>query len=517
MNLPKPYKTIWLLACLAFSAFAGRAQPEFEYISGKTIRDWQSGGQGQWVVERNPAEPDLRGRPPAYKLTWQPYADTPGSLRSKVFTISRAMQEFEIAGVSGFTGAKRADFNRVRLLSYPGGEILRETTTNGYMTLTTERWPTHDLLGKKVQVEIFAPGLYNWFGTDLLWLSLENYRQVDPQEIANPEMVRLQALRIDAGAQPVFCRSIPFLAAAPALRGESARKLEGGTETIPVDATARTLFLLGMINHGWENGVAHWGEHPETLEERQDQNHIGNPVGELRITYESGQVDEIPLIVGSTIWFSSHWSHGASHEVSVPCREPFASRPGYMEVLRKTLLVKEDIHEASMASDHAHFYLSVNPRPDKIKQIQVLDSPHTRGRPLVSAVTIAGERQRGLHSFGRMGVDPEDLEAAVDPAQPVDYTQGTDNLARILYTRDEDLPRDPEMLAMPPGLDATSIRFMGGTEAAWLSNIWTANLVQGISVKPGKTAPGTAVTAGSAPGASRGYTRRPIPGRATIS
>ncbi len=472
-------KIMILAACLAGSFSMADAQVVFKVISENTISEWKQVGEGQWVVEKNTAESDLRGWAPAYKLFWQPNADTlTGSLRSAVFTIKKPLQEFDIAGVSGFKVDEQGDFNRVRLISYPQGEILRETTTNGYASLNTERWYTYDLIGKKVQIEIFSPVLYNWFGTDLQWVALENYRQVDHEENAEISVVQLQAVKIDDNAQPVFCRSVPFLAAATGLRGTSARMLDGDTETIPVNAEAETLFLLGMTNQGWENGVAHWGEHPETREERDDQNYIGNQVGALKIEYEDGVVDNIPLVVGSTIWFSSHWSHGASHEVSVPCREPFASRPEYMEVLRNTLLVKEDIYDASMASDYKQFYLVVKPRPEKIKNLQIVDSPDTRGRPLISGITIAGKKQKGLYRFGKLEVDPDDLVPGVDAGQPIDYLEGVGKLSRVLYTRDEDLPKDPEILEMPADLDATSIRFTGGDEADWLSNIWTANLVQ---------------------------------------
>ena len=40
------------------------------------------------------------------------------------------------------------------------------------------------------------------------------------------------------------------------------------------------------------------------------------------------------------------------------------------------------------------------------------------------------------------------------------------------------MPGDPDRVLIPESLDATTIRFMGGKEAVWLSNIWAANLAQ---------------------------------------
>ncbi len=55
----------------------------------------------------------------------------------------------------------------------------------------------------------------------------------------------------------------------------------GADETIPVGSPARTLYLLGMINDGWDSGLAHWGEHFELRETREDQVQIGTSIGEI--------------------------------------------------------------------------------------------------------------------------------------------------------------------------------------------------------------------------------------------
>jgi len=476
---PSNIKQLIMAGFMVLVSSATMAQPVFKSITPESISDWQQEGSGQWEAVKNDNESDLKGRAPSFLLYWRPDADTiSGSLKSPVFTINKPLQEFDIGGSNGLNATRQWDNNRIRLVSHPDGEILREMITNGYAYLSPERWNTYDLIGRKVYLEIYSPVLYNFFGEKLQWIALENYQQADPEIQNEVSKVLLQAVQIDADARTVFCRSLPFLAATVGLRGESRRINEGNTEIIPVGANAETLYLLGMTNQGWEHGVAHWSEHPETREIRDDQNYTGNRVGTLMIEYEKGGFDSIPLIVGSTIWFASHWSHGASHEVSVPCREPFASRPEYMTVFRDAIRLYEDTRDGTLSSDFKQFYLAVKPGSGKIKAIHVEDSPETRGRPLISGITLSGEKQDGLYQFGETVVNPGDLIPRVDFRAPGDYMEDAEKISRILYTREEDLPSETEILNLPADLDATSIRFTGSAEADWLSNIWTANLQQ---------------------------------------
>jgi hypothetical protein len=448
-------------------------------ITPETISEWTSEGEGVFEVNVNAASSDLRGIAPENKLFWRAENDSSaGVLRSGSFKIEKAIQLFDIAGVGGFNKLKQAESIRLRLRTKRGDVIQRETNTSGYASLTTERWYTPDLIGEEVYLEIYSPALKTFFDVSDIWMALENYKQEDFPIPEHPVEASLQAVPIDEKARLTFCRSLPFLVSDPGMRGKSERKPEGNSEVIPLNATAETLYLLGMINQGWENGVAHWSEHPETLREREDQVYIGKQLGTLIIHYQEGTADRIPLVFGSNMWVSQHWSHGASHDVSVPTKEPFASRPEYMSVLSNTLLVKEDIHEASFASDYKHYYLAIKPRPQEILSIELVDDPTTRGGPMISAITLEGKKQKGLHAFGKMQLESSDLEMRLDVTEKPDYKVGAESLAQILYTHEDDLPEEPDQVLIPGSLDATTIQFLGGKEAKWLSNIWAANLLQ---------------------------------------
>src|SRR6056297_4287208 len=249
-------------------------------LSPSGILKWEQSGDGTWQVVANKQVESFKGLSPQNLLFWHPdEKGDDGFLRSEVFTIEKEFQVFKVAGSWGMDSEGNLDYNRIRLISYPGGKVLRETITSNYQNLSEERWSTHDLIGEKVQVEIFSPAIYNSLGDNIEWLAFENYRQEALALPANSLSEKIQAVQIDDHASMVYCRSIPFLAVNPALRANTTRIPKENREIIPVNAKADKLFLLGMINYGWENGVAHWSEHPEMRKERDDQNYIGNSIG----------------------------------------------------------------------------------------------------------------------------------------------------------------------------------------------------------------------------------------------
>ena len=64
----------------------------------------------------------------------------------------------------------------------------------------------------------------------------------------------LVAISIDEPSQKVYCRTLPFLTVLPEKRTSTKRIITSQSETIPVGVKAETLYLLGMINEGWDQG-----------------------------------------------------------------------------------------------------------------------------------------------------------------------------------------------------------------------------------------------------------------------
>jgi hypothetical protein len=227
------------------------------FASG-TLQGWTVENEQTWRISLNPPFFSPQGVQPGYVVnSLEAGESNTGTLRSPVFTIRKPMQRFLIAGWDGTLNAQNdGDRNWVLLRSYPDGVILRRAHTPGRNTLTPVKWVTADLIGRQVYLEVIdgkpviRPGGF-------AWIAFAAYRQEDVPVAKPVERNDLYAVPIDEGAEVVLCRSIPFLAAAPERRGTSRRQVEGTRETIPVHAQAETLYLLGMMNEGWDYGVAH--------------------------------------------------------------------------------------------------------------------------------------------------------------------------------------------------------------------------------------------------------------------
>ncbi|MBE0652841.1 MAG: hypothetical protein IH594_03525, partial [Bacteroidales bacterium] len=176
-------------------------------ITPSNISKWEQHGKGNWQVIANKQEKSLKGIAPEYLLHWSPdERGSQGILRSEVFTIEKELQVFSIAGTWGRNSSGKLDYNRLRLISYPDGDLLRETVSNNYPFLSEERWSTQDLIGKKVQLEIISPSVYNFLGDSIEWIAFGKYRQAGKALSANPQSELIQAIRIDENASPVYCR-----------------------------------------------------------------------------------------------------------------------------------------------------------------------------------------------------------------------------------------------------------------------------------------------------------------------
>ncbi len=450
------------------------------FASG-TFDGWTVEGESTWSIGRNPELLTNPGDPPRF------VADSlfkgeqhTGVLRSRPFVVAKGYQRFSIAGWDGTAGGVNdGDRNFVLLRSHPDGEVLRRTHTPGGNKLVPAKWDTHDLIGRQVYVEVvdanpvIRPGGF-------AWIAFADYRQEESPAMKAP--VRrddLYGVRIDDGAERVVCRTLPFLAAHPGKRGKTRRQVAGERETIPVGTAAESVYLLGMINEGWDYGLAHWGEHPELRTTRDDQVHIGTRIGDLEIRYAGGAADRIPVRIGATAWFVAQWAHGPTHGISTPIREPFASRPDCAALLAKALRIRESTEVGGEDNRHAHYFLGIRPRPEPVESIIVYDNPAVRGRPLVSAITLAAPKAtEGLLPFGTWRADASDLQPAFESRAPGDWSGDLVALADALYTREADLPRKVDVIDLPDGLKAARIRFTGGVEADMLSNLWTANLAQ---------------------------------------
>ncbi|RKX39669.1 MAG: hypothetical protein DRP64_13950, partial [Verrucomicrobia bacterium] len=468
---------------MALLAGAAVQASELDFESG-TLGKWQTDKPQVWQVSamNHPSEKAI-----AACSLGQGEAGT-GTLRSPSFTITSTRQAFFIAGADGTAeNTNDGESNFFYLKSHPDGEILRKMSPPGTAVYSKAQWDTVDLLDRKVYLELVDgnPGL-NPRG--FAWIGIAGYHQDEDAVISDP-VTRddLYGVDIDSEAEVVLCRSVPFSLGqkgtlaphamiAISNQGDTTRRFEGDKEIIPIGTSAESLYLLGMIN-SWDFGLAHWGEHPEFWDERPDQIFVGSEIGQLEIRYADGKSDIVPLKIGATAWFVQAWAYGPTHSWTQSVQEPFASRTDYRKILDDSLKLKEQPSNATSSTVPQHFYLAVKPRSEKIESIIIHNNTKLRGRPVVSAITLANPNgKKGLSAFGKRTFSKADLEPQITSSAKHDFSPQLKKLARVLYTRESDLPKKVELIDFPAGIKAAKIRFKGDRFADMLSNIWVANL-----------------------------------------
>lgn len=454
-------KAFLVMAILAGSVVGTAIASELDFESG-TLGGWKSDDPEIWQITAT----DLpRGKATAVTSIGQGEAGT-GVLRSPVFTITGTRQLFYIAGADGTAETINGGNNNfLYLKSHPDGKILRKMSPPGTHIYTEAHWDTTDLIGHKVYLELVDgnPGLHP---VGFAWIGFAGYRQDEGATIEDP-VVRddLYGVGIGPGAETMLCRSVPFCI------GQKEDR-----EVIPIGTAAKTIYLLGMIN-SWDFGLAHWSEHPEFWDERPDQIFVGSEIGKLEILYADGKSDLVPLQIGTTAWFAQAWAYGPTHNWAQGIREPFASRPEYRKVLDAALKLKEQPFPSTSKTALQHFYLAVKPRDKEIQSIIIHDNTKLRGNPVVSAITLMNpSKTGGLFDFGKRTLSRADLEPQVESYAENNFALQLEMLARVLYTRESDLPKKVDLIDFPAGIKAARIRFEGDHFADMLSNIWVANL-----------------------------------------
>ncbi|MCC5875458.1 MAG: DUF642 domain-containing protein [Candidatus Sumerlaeia bacterium] len=287
----------------------------------------------------------------------------------------------------------------------------------------------------------------------------------------------VEVVNMGPGSTLVETRSVPFVT--------RNQPRSGPADPIRIESSAEVMLLLGMVNFAWDVGLAHWGEQPELWEDRIDQVHIGVNIGEVEVHYADGDIDTIPMTIGSTAWFVTQWANGPSHMGIDTVREPFASRPELMEIYQEAIQLHEHHEPASTETAHHHFYLAVSPKPKVVDRLIIQSNDGKRGQALISGVTLVGgdETSPHLERIGDRRINPDDILPAFSLSAMPDLAPAREALARNLYTSMDDLPREVDPLSFPEDIQAATLRFHGDQDpgtpdiAGMLNNIWVANII----------------------------------------
>jgi len=273
-----------------------------------------------------------------------------------------------------------------------------------------------------------------------------------------------------AGAQPapVIVDGIPFLKDT-----HWASLQKGGSVSLSdLQIDAKHLYLFGCVNSVNRPPYAGGADDFKNL-------FVGDKVGNLRIQYRSGTVDDIPLLFGYTLWWRDE--HHASPE-------PFKSDPSKQVILDRALYVANGIRNGS-----APYYLRIGLRDEAVLGIELRDDASHRGQPVIDGITFADvlnmpslDSARFLAADG--GPTPEGLSAwlashtvAANNPMPRSRPDALRDLSRVIYTFPNDIdaraisrmePVDPEHTFSGP-----DVKFTGPPEAAILTNVFLENSI----------------------------------------
>ncbi len=270
---------------------------------------------------------------------------------------------------------------------------------------------------------------------------------------SNPE----DLLRVDG---------IPFLKAAfpmPAAEGASVDLLVGGVD-------ASELYLLGCGNT--DDGRQAWGG-GDTF-----RNVFLNDIaGEIRICYESGKSDSIPLVFGYTVWWRG---------LHTGLTAPFMTDQLAYNLLDRALCVGNGIEGWEFP-----YYLKIALSGEPVKSITFQDNASKIGHVVFEAVTFGGVRNADDLSSstfeslpgGFPGINRTRWQEAhtIDSSNP--YPTERQNAVRavmdLLYTNENDVC-DEILASAPPTITAKSfpgpkVSFNGPPIATLLTRVFYQN------------------------------------------
>ena len=238
--------------------------------------------------------------------------------------------------------------------------------------------------------------------------------------------------------------------------------------TIELGTSCETIYFFGLINSN-DQGCGSW--YVPTGETCQDF-FLGDSIGSLIICYQSGKIDEIPLIIGFTSWWYRPWLADSL---------PFGkSGVGYNDLA--DALYVQDIYD----KQEDGYVLAFEPRKESIHSITIEGNPQKAGYPLLYGLTLGNPvHSEGLQFLGSGDAAIKTLTSEYLENKSV-WTDKTECLMRHLYTFADELPREETITdQFPEDYHGPVVHFEGSRLARMLTNQYMNIL--GESILKGST------------------------------
>jgi len=200
---------------------------------------------------------------------------------------------------------------------------------------------------------------------------------------------------------------------------------------------------------------------------------IGDYGGEIRIMYDNGSADTIPLVYGYTLWFKNNWIWG---------KEPFITDTSASALLTNTLFLK------NLYNRNEDYILKIRLRKRNIRSIGYFDNQLKdglinqwrfqftgvrHGKPMADRISVRFDTSDVQGFFNRHTIDTVNT-------YPLCIKNNLRKLMYLLYTFSFDYA-GVKKVDIPQGYEGPSIIFSGEPEAVIISSVFHHNLNDQIS------------------------------------
>ena len=154
-------------------------------------------------------------------------------------------------------------------------------------------------------------------------------------------------------------------------------KIENISQPLSINALASRLYFTGGY-HSDPVGCRMWGSSKD-----HENRFIGDDMGSIKLTYADGDVDEIPLIMGITLWF-----HG---EVWAEKCAPFKSESEAENDPELISALKQALQLYGAFEDAEKYILCVEPQRKAISSVSFSGNEKKGGHPVFFELLAASD------------------------------------------------------------------------------------------------------------------------------
>ncbi len=222
------------------------------------------------------------------------------------------------------------------------------------------------------------------------------------------------------------------------------------------------LYIVGGY-HSFDSGTEVWG-----AVSHDRIRLVGDRMGDIVITYESGAVDRVPLIFGYTLWYYKPWKL---------YKAPFDGQ-GKDENMKK--LLNEALHLYGAFEGFEDCVLKVRLRGEKVKRIEVKNNCDKAGSPVIKGAYItSGEAEQLTGGIVSICTEEEFFEKFVVDSQnpyPENVRNAIEKIRKGLYTFEEDYNKEPIPFEYDEYHTGVKVRFYGSNIAKIANSVFYHNL-----------------------------------------